>query len=275
MRGAPRRTCEPWSRAMSLSRRVRRPPASAGQARRPRVALRRARLPDARHRVGHRRRPAGNGVAPAQAPGDLDAAGRPHRRRRDARGPRRGARPPRSWACESSIPARGRVSSTSTCTTQRSAIPTSTCATCCWARTATPSPRSARAPRSRWCTWDEAVAIADPALIDALALARVAYEDSRDGCPRPPARGPGPRHLHHPAPTPPSRAARDEWPRRSGGAVARAFGRGGRRRGAARCADGHPEGPRGADRRHHRAAATPSRSACTPPPAHRAAISRP
>ena len=31
-------------------------------------------------------------------------------------------------------------------------------------------------PDARWCSWDEALAMADAALIDALPLARAAYE---------------------------------------------------------------------------------------------------
>ena len=98
----PRRTCEPWSRATRPPRRVRRQSRRAlpGRARPPERALRRARRPDPRHRVGDRGRAARHGAAPAQAPRHLDAARRPHRRRRDPRGGGaargdRGARPGR------------------------------------------------------------------------------------------------------------------------------------------------------------------------------------
>ena len=50
-------------------------------------AVRRARRPDPRDRVGHRRRAARHRAAPAQAARHLDAARRPHRPRRE---PRRG-----------------------------------------------------------------------------------------------------------------------------------------------------------------------------------------
>jgi 8-oxo-dGTP pyrophosphatase MutT (NUDIX family) len=39
-----------------------------------------------------------------------------------------------------------------------------------------PMPPPDESPDARWCSWDEAMAMADPALIDALPLARDAYE---------------------------------------------------------------------------------------------------
>jgi 8-oxo-dGTP pyrophosphatase MutT (NUDIX family) len=39
-----------------------------------------------------------------------------------------------------------------------------------------PLPPPDESPEARWCSWDEAIAMADPALIDALPLARTAYE---------------------------------------------------------------------------------------------------
>jgi 8-oxo-dGTP pyrophosphatase MutT (NUDIX family) len=39
-----------------------------------------------------------------------------------------------------------------------------------------PRPLPDESPDARWCSWDEAIAMADPALIDALPLARTAYE---------------------------------------------------------------------------------------------------
>jgi 8-oxo-dGTP pyrophosphatase MutT (NUDIX family) len=39
-----------------------------------------------------------------------------------------------------------------------------------------PNPAPGESPEARWCSWDEAIAMADPALIDALPLARAAYE---------------------------------------------------------------------------------------------------
>ena len=41
---------------------------------------------------------------------------------------------------------------------------------------ADPTPPPDESPDARWCTWDEALAMADPALVDALPLARSAYE---------------------------------------------------------------------------------------------------
>jgi 8-oxo-dGTP pyrophosphatase MutT (NUDIX family) len=42
---------------------------------------------------------------------------------------------------------------------------------------ADPMPPPDESPDARWCSWDEALRMADPALIDALPLARTAYED--------------------------------------------------------------------------------------------------
>lgn len=39
-----------------------------------------------------------------------------------------------------------------------------------------PHPPPGESPDARWCTWDEAMAMADAALADALPLARAAYE---------------------------------------------------------------------------------------------------
>ena len=41
---------------------------------------------------------------------------------------------------------------------------------------ADPQPPPGESPDARWCGWDEALAMADAALIDALPLARAAYE---------------------------------------------------------------------------------------------------
>ncbi len=41
---------------------------------------------------------------------------------------------------------------------------------------ADPQPPPGESPEARWCAWDEAVALADPGLVDALPLARMAYE---------------------------------------------------------------------------------------------------
>jgi len=42
---------------------------------------------------------------------------------------------------------------------------------------ADPHPPPDESPDARWCAWDEALALADPALIDALPVARAAFED--------------------------------------------------------------------------------------------------
>lgn len=39
-----------------------------------------------------------------------------------------------------------------------------------------PSPPPGESPDARWCSWDEAIAMADAALVDALPVARAAYE---------------------------------------------------------------------------------------------------
>jgi 8-oxo-dGTP pyrophosphatase MutT (NUDIX family) len=39
-----------------------------------------------------------------------------------------------------------------------------------------PQPPPGESPEARWCEWDEAMALADPGLVDALPLARLAYE---------------------------------------------------------------------------------------------------
>jgi 8-oxo-dGTP pyrophosphatase MutT (NUDIX family) len=43
---------------------------------------------------------------------------------------------------------------------------------------ADPQPPPDESPEARWCSWDEAMGMADPALIDALPLARAAFEAS-------------------------------------------------------------------------------------------------
>jgi 8-oxo-dGTP pyrophosphatase MutT (NUDIX family) len=42
---------------------------------------------------------------------------------------------------------------------------------------ADPAPPPDESPDARWCSWEEAMAVADPALVDALPLARAAYEE--------------------------------------------------------------------------------------------------
>ncbi len=39
-----------------------------------------------------------------------------------------------------------------------------------------PHPPEGESPDARWCTWEEAMAVADAALVDALAVARAGYE---------------------------------------------------------------------------------------------------
>jgi 8-oxo-dGTP pyrophosphatase MutT (NUDIX family) len=39
-----------------------------------------------------------------------------------------------------------------------------------------PQPPPGESPEARWCNWDEAMAMADAALVDALPVARAAYE---------------------------------------------------------------------------------------------------
>ena len=41
---------------------------------------------------------------------------------------------------------------------------------------ADPQPPPDESPYARWCSWDEAIGMADPALIDALPLARAVFE---------------------------------------------------------------------------------------------------
>jgi 8-oxo-dGTP pyrophosphatase MutT (NUDIX family) len=43
-----------------------------------------------------------------------------------------------------------------------------------------PHPPPGESPDARWCDWDEAVAMADAALVDALPIARAAYESMVD-----------------------------------------------------------------------------------------------
>jgi 8-oxo-dGTP pyrophosphatase MutT (NUDIX family) len=40
-----------------------------------------------------------------------------------------------------------------------------------------PQPPPGESPDARWCSWEEALALADPGLDEALVLARTAYED--------------------------------------------------------------------------------------------------
>ena len=80
-----------------------------------------------------------------------------------------------------------------------------------------PHPPPGESPDARWCSWEEAMAMADAALVDALPLARAAYRRTgggHDRQPDAPARGAGPRHVDHPDGTPPGGAARDERPGR-------------------------------------------------------------
>jgi 8-oxo-dGTP pyrophosphatase MutT (NUDIX family) len=42
---------------------------------------------------------------------------------------------------------------------------------------ADPAPPPDESPEVRWCSWDEAMAMADQALVDALPVARAAYEE--------------------------------------------------------------------------------------------------
>jgi hypothetical protein len=42
---------------------------------------------------------------------------------------------------------------------------------------ADPHPPPGESPDARWCGWDEALAMADPGLVDALPVARAAYEE--------------------------------------------------------------------------------------------------
>lgn len=48
-----------------------------------------------------------------------------------------------------------------------------------------PHPPPGESPDARWCSWDEAMAMADAALVDALPVARAAYEtgETRGGAP--------------------------------------------------------------------------------------------
>ena len=118
--------------------------------------------------------------------------------------------------------------------------------------------------------------MADPALIDALPLARAAYE----------AIGMSDDLAHLLAVQDLDTTITQLEHRRAAlvessglaaveGAAGLARGGAGRCRGAARRARRHAEGARGADRRHQRAARASSRSGCTPPPAPRAATCRP
>ena len=139
-------------------------------------AVRRARRPHPRDGVRHRGRSARHRAAPPQAARHLDAARRPHR---SGRAPRRGCVARGHRGARS----RGRASHRR--------------ARCCihldvheaahghthldlryllLGADADPMPPPDESPDARWCSWDEALAMADPGLIDALPLARAAYE---------------------------------------------------------------------------------------------------
>lgn len=47
-----------------------------------------------------------------------------------------------------------------------------------------PHPPPGESPDARWCSWDEAIAMADVALVDALPVARAAYEAGEIARPR-------------------------------------------------------------------------------------------
>ncbi len=141
---------------------------------------------------------------------------------------------------------------------------------------ADPMPPPDESPDARWCSWDEALQMADPALIDALPLARAAYEDlgMTDDLAHLLAvqdLDTSITQLEH------RRAALVE----SSGlaaveaAAGLARGRAGRRHGAPRRADRHAEGPRGADRRHQRAPRRHREAHVRRHRAPRAAICRP
>ena len=183
-------------------------------------SLRRARRPHARHRVGHRGRTARHGAAPPQAPRHLDAARRPHRRRRDPRrrGPtrgHRGARPRRRAPGERPAPHQHRRA-------RRPPLATriSTCATCWSPATTTRTRRRARAPRHAGTAGTRRSPWPTPRLADALPVARVAYETERVAMTdtlHPSAGGAGPRHLDHPDAAPTRRPRRVVRPRRRRG----------------------------------------------------------
>ena len=48
-----------------------------------------------------------------------------------------------------------------------------------------PHPPPDESPDARWCSWEEAIAMADAALVDALPVARAAYEAGDDAAPPP------------------------------------------------------------------------------------------
>ena len=134
--------------------------------------------PGARHRVGHRRRPAGDRPAPPPAARPVAAAGRPRRGRRgpgrggdpgDDRGDRLGRRPPagRSPAGARRRPRRrpGPHPSRPTLPRRRPGC--------------RPGAGTGRSRTSPGTTWDAATAIADDALIGALRAAQEAWEGGR------------------------------------------------------------------------------------------------
>ena len=141
-----------------------------------------------------------------------------------------------------------------------------------------PHPPPGESPEARWYSWDEALAVADVALVDALPLARAAR------------RGAGMtdavdlEHLlavqdrdttitqleHRRAALPETTGLRAVEAQLAEIEAARADADAAPRRAGRR-----PEGPRGADRRHHRAPGAALSSACTRPPARRPATSRP
>ena len=119
--------------------------------------------------------PARHGAAPAQAPRHLDAARRPHRRRRD---PRRAARREATEELGLAVahPAAGprlihldvhEAALGHTHLDLRYLL---------LGADDDPHPPPGESPDARWCSWDEALAMADAALVDALPVARAAYE---------------------------------------------------------------------------------------------------
>ena len=142
-----------------------------------------------------------------------------------------------------------------------------------------PHPPPGESPDARWCSWEEAMAIADAALVDALPLARAAYE--ADGAadvtddPDPPARGAGPRHVDHPDGAPPGALPETSRPGRRRVRARRPRDRAGRRRSTPGGAGRYPVRARDADRHDHRAPRPSWKSASMPRPARRGATCRP
>ena len=140
---------------------------------------------------------------------------------------------------------------------------------------ADPDPPPGESQEARWYGWDEAQDLADVAL---ATRCRSRGPRSRRWCDRParpPARRPGPRHLHHatPAPTPGlGRRARAHRRRGAAGHHSARSGPGPRPAGRAR---GRPGRAGGADRGRSRRGATASSPGSTRPPARRVATCRP